>query len=782
MAAQLTCDPIIKITFPNGDVFSEVAPGYVCDCFRLTKGLLKPNKFEFIIRKEDLTLEPADIDFELRDQLLTAMVEVTLKAKYYDVEAEEYKEYDVEDFFYGYIQNLRVLRANSNPVSFKCVAFSPDAKMKHSPNCLCFNDSKLEAIVNYVTALNVTERMTQFNREEGTYSEENNWLKCEINPNTTFEVMPYTVQYNESPYNFLARLAKRYAEYMYYENRTFVWGKMVELPEIHMHNGTDLEEYTFEMNTNDHEGILFTGLDSFGKRFKGAGCSLKKTPAEEVFKVLPCTLDDDGYKNDYTTSTFHAGSDYFGDLMNSIVELGSTPLLDRDYKSLGEEYEMKNWKRNQSGNLDRYLISDSVICYGKAARVDLKLGSIIVLEDETNTGAEKETWRQHQPLKVIELVYSWDKKSNLYVKNWFKAIPQDIIAPPYLERDKDGLLVYGDFDIYPHCGPHYGIVADNVDPEHHGRVRVALSWQQYASVLVGGKLVLSEILKNKDNLTPWIWVASPYQGFSHGALVVPEIGDLVLVGFEQNNAERPYVIGACYTGSDMYEKWAQKDQNKVKGFKTRSGHTIEIIDADGNNSLTEGYCTGGKIHIYDADTQAYDIVLDTDNNLIRLKSKGNINLSAGGNIALHAGNNIVLDAGNDVRVDAKHNISRTAENDIFDKAKHDYSNEAVNDTNMYIKDSGTHFHMVKDSIQLQVHQDELLLRLEADKGATLYSNKDLAIRADERAGMEGLKKAVLKSDTEIQINAKTVNLKADSNANIEGQAAVNVKGGVVKLN
>lgn len=783
MAAQLTCEPIIKITFPNKEVFDEVVPGYVFDAFRLTKGLLKPNKFEFIISREELTLETSDIDFELRDKLLTAMVEVTLKARYYDVGGDEMKEYDVEDFFYGYIQNIKVYRTNGDAVKFKCIAYSPDAKMKHHPACMTFNESKLDAIVNYVTAVNVTERMTQYDRKAGTYSEENNWLNTVINPATEFEVMPYTVQYNESPYDFLARLAKRYAEFMYYENRAFVWGKMVELPEIHLHNGADLEEYSYEMNMNDHEGIIFSGIDPIRRMPSGAARSIKKSPADIFYEAKPDILEEDGYQNGMMKSAFNGSSEYYGDLMNSFVNLGAAPLLDKDYKNLGDELECKKWKQNQRRNLERYVVSDSLICRGTASRVDLKLGSVIVIEDKTKTGDEKtEEWVAHKPLKVIELAYIWGKDNNLEISNRFKAIPQDAIAPPYLERDKDGFLVYGSFDIYPHCGPHYGIVQDNVDPEHLGRVRVALSWQLYNTAVLTGSLSYVETLKNLDNLTPWIWVASPYQGHQHGSLVIPEIGDLVLVGFEQNNAERPYVIGSRFYNSAVQTDWANKDENMVKGFRTRSGHTVEFIDAEGNNGF-EGYYTGGMIHIYDSNSHAYDIVFDTDKRLIRLKSKGNIELSAGGSIAMHAGSNIVLDAGNDINVTAKKNISRNAGDTITDKAVNDYFNEVGNDMCLSIKDSDdTHIHMIKDAVHLQLHKGDSLLRLDGEKGVALYSKEDIIVNSDKRSGLRGKDRAAVASESEVTIQGKTIKAKADTEANIEGQAAVNIKGGVVKLN
>lgn len=44
--------------------------------------------------------------------------------------------------------------------------------------------------------------------------------------------------------------------------------------------------------------------------------------------------------------------------------------------------------------------------------------------------------------------------------------------------------------------------------------------------------------------TPWLRIAVPYAGQNKGQQFVPEIGEEVMVGFEMNNAERPYIIGS----------------------------------------------------------------------------------------------------------------------------------------------------------------------------------------------------------------------------------------------
>lgn len=761
MPAQLTCDPIVKITLTSNEVFDEIAPGYVLESFELNKGLLTPNKFEFVISKVDLTLEPSDIDFELRDKLLAAMVEVTLKAKYYDTIADEIKEYEVPDFFYGYIQNIKVTREDGKPVNFRCTAYSPDAKMKHQPSTISFIDTKLEAAVNYICSVNAMEKMTHFDKKEGTYSEPYNYLESVLEPQHQGEVMPYTVQYQESPYNFLARLARRYAEFMYYENRKFVFGKMVELPEIHLHSGADLEKYSYEMNMNDHDGPLMVGMDTYNRALTGG--AFQKKPFPDCTTTIYQGIDEqDGYKNEMAKSTYKAASDYFGDNWNSIYEPGAAPVYDMDRKSVDDGHEFKEWHKTQHEILERYVMADSLTCVGNAARVDLKLGSVIVIEDQTKIDKQDGEWKAHKPLKVIDLTYSWTQGKNLTVENTFKAIPQDTKVPPYLQRDDDGFLIYGDFDQYPKCGPHYGIVVDNDDPEHLGRVRVAMSWQIINSRIVENVKDLSKIIKNKDNLTPWIWVVSPYQGFRQGSLAIPEIGSMVLVGFEQNNAERPYVIGSRYFKNTMLDDWSQYSNNRVKGFRSRSGHTIEFIDAEGNNTF-DGFKNGGRIHIYDADTHAYDILFDTNRNLIKMVSKGNIELKAGNDIIIDAGNDITVTAGNDMTETVHHNMTVNVDQDLTEHIDNDLAVYVKHDA-IQNSDALTSIHAGTD---LCVDANN---EINVDSGSHTF----LTVEGDMGEVVEGSKNGTFKKNLIIEVD-KNASMDVNeqlrfSGKNIEGQA------------
>ena len=120
---------------------------------------------------------------------------------------------------------------------------------------------------------------------------------------------------------------------------------------------------------------------------------------------------------------------------------------------------------------------------------------------------------------------------------------------------------------FPKSETQVAIVKENSDPDSMGRIRVQFPWQ-----------------KETGELTPWLRIVTPHAGGEKGFHFIPEIDEEVLIGFEGGNAERPYVLGTLYTGGANPAGWNTQN-NDVKALRTRSGHTIELNDADGSEFI-----------------------------------------------------------------------------------------------------------------------------------------------------------------------------------------------------
>jgi uncharacterized protein involved in type VI secretion and phage assembly len=77
-----------------------------------------------------------------------------------------------------------------------------------------------------------------------------------------------------------------------------------------------------------------------------------------------------------------------------------------------------------------------------------------------------------------------------------------------------------------------GIVTNNNDPEAMGRVRV-----QFPAL-------------GADTESAWARIATVSAGNERGLLMLPVVGEEVLVGFEHGDTTRPYVLGSLFNGTD----------------------------------------------------------------------------------------------------------------------------------------------------------------------------------------------------------------------------------------
>src|SRR5262249_26435665 len=120
-----------------------------------------------------------------------------------------------------------------------------------------------------------------------------------------------------------------------------------------------------------------------------------------------------------------------------------------------------------------------------------------------------------------------------------------------------------------HSGLVSGIVSGGQDPGQMGRLEVAFPWL------------------GKDYTRNWGPVAPPSAGKGRGALVLPEVGDEVLVGFEHGNFDAPFVLGGLHNGKDTLPAFTVEPVDgasgeiAVRGFVSRKGHKLEFVEADG---------------------------------------------------------------------------------------------------------------------------------------------------------------------------------------------------------
>jgi phage protein D/phage baseplate assembly protein gpV len=184
-----------------------------------------------------------------------------------------------------------------------------------------------------------------------------------------------------------------------------------------------------------------------------------------------------------------------------------------------------------------------------------------------------------------------------------------------------------------------GIVTDNEDPQGIGRVKVKLP------------------MLAADVQSDWARILTPSAGKERGFYWLPEVGDEVLVGFEQGTHSAPIVLGCLWNGQDGPPKPNAdvKDGSDVakRMMKSRSGHIIQFDDTRGDEKVEIEDKTGNKIVFYCKDDK---IIIESHGD-IELKAGQGIKLSARMGVEIEAGTSASLKAGTRAEVNGSAGVT-----------------------------------------------------------------------------------------------------------------------------
>jgi len=189
-----------------------------------------------------------------------------------------------------------------------------------------------------------------------------------------------------------------------------------------------------------------------------------------------------------------------------------------------------------------------------------------------------------------------------------------------------------------------GIVRDIKDPDGLGRVKVDFPWLAEDSDAVA-------ISSGEDRAhSYWARIAMLMAGDSRGAYFIPEVGDEVLVAFEHGDLSRPFVIGALWNADGPPPVEMDGDgENNVRSITSRSGHQIVLNDSDDESSILIVDQTGDN-----------SIFIDSANNAMAFKVKGDLSFEVEGNISITSQGKIEIDAAQDIVAQTDANLEGKA--------------------------------------------------------------------------------------------------------------------------
>lgn len=201
-----------------------------------------------------------------------------------------------------------------------------------------------------------------------------------------------------------------------------------------------------------------------------------------------------------------------------------------------------------------------------------------------------------------------------------------------------------------------GTVTENNDKKYPAMVKVEFtSW-------TSGK-----------NICEWIPILHPYAGKAYGQYLLPEIGDVVLIGFMGAAQTKAFVMGVLYPANSAFAKESFEKKNLTKRFKTKGGIDFNLNDEDGKENITVLTPKGQQI-VVDDEKETITLSDKGAKNVIRLDSKGGeLEITTDKKITLQAGKcQIVMDGqggaitikGTKINVDAQQTASVSAKQSL----------------------------------------------------------------------------------------------------------------------
>jgi phage protein D/phage baseplate assembly protein gpV len=175
------------------------------------------------------------------------------------------------------------------------------------------------------------------------------------------------------------------------------------------------------------------------------------------------------------------------------------------------------------------------------------------------------------------------------------------------------------------------VVSDAKDPENQGRVKLTFPW-------------LSD-----DYVSDWSRTVHSGAGKDRGFQVLPEVGDEVLVAFEQGDIRRPYVIGGLWNGRDTPPKGPTDVVDGGSGaiarrsLVSRNGHRLDLLDKDGG---PEGVSITTK-------DDKLKLVLDATGTAVTLHSDGTVLVEAKQGVTIDAASSSMKFTAGDISLTAK---------------------------------------------------------------------------------------------------------------------------------
>jgi uncharacterized protein involved in type VI secretion and phage assembly len=362
------------------------------------------------------------------------------------------------------------------------------------------------------------------------------------------EIIPYSARHDETSWAFLSRILAAYGEWFYYDGKKLIVGNPMNQDECRATFDVELPQVRSAASMNNLNTKYFH-YDVVDKKY---------------YEEKSGTINN-------------------ANLPMKAAKMASDPMYPTPTKRpVGREVLGETDIQNIARTKQSREYTKCSVFTGKSNTCGIKIGGVATIHLPQAEGVRFIDLGSFRVLEVHHYVKARDEYENTFsgITALTETLPDDHIVNPCAMQEA-------------------AIVIDNKDPKNKGRIKVRFAWQD-------------------DKTTNWIPVQTPDGGFSkdvpknRGFFFVPEINDMVLVGFMHGDPSQPYVMGSLFY-RDITKGIAP--DNNIKTIITKSGITITLNDGEGKGSVT---------------------IKDPSGNVTKHDGNGNVSITAPNTITLTA--------------------------------------------------------------------------------------------------------------------------------------------------
>lgn len=482
-----------------------------------------------------------------------------------------------ERFFSGVITDVSFEQSHGSRGYLVLKGYSPTILLDRAPHIQSFggdNPIAISTIVNQVL-------------QEAYYN--NNKYEASLHALTNLK-LSYACQYNETHYNFLARMTAAYGVPFYYDGEILHIGAIpMQKTPIDLVYGREVDNVKIGLHGCHVNRMLYGYNPDSNQKLSAVGDS------KLVLKGLLA-------KSAYERS----------------VAFFTAPSLQQAPIKAGVDQDVLQAQRGLVGSEGIH----SFVTTGTTTMPFLYPGCLVKLN---MLNAETKA-TQHFAVLMITTVHHRVDALGKY-EGYFEAVDAETKHMPRVIYEK------------PTVENQIATVVSHADPLHKGRVQVRFDWQFNGEQTAWIRVMTPNAGSSEEVST------------NRGFVFIPEEGDQVMIGFVGNHPDRPFVLGSMFHGESAGGAAAN---NKLKILATRSGCTIQIDDdenkgsiivkdpsgntiyADGNSNITLSAPETVALHAKNIELQASETITQQAGKNIHITAHENLYQQIGKNYSLIA--------------------------------------------------------------------------------------------------------------------------------------------------